>query len=151
MSRALVLKVLNNSDNKVEQQDAVATALFGSSGLLLAFFGICRSRGHQLVEFLALSQLYLNLSLLEWAASRFVVYFHRGCSNLLLNSEAVVLQNLRHGYNSRNGHPERRELDVAVLLHIPLGEVDVEEEGLLRVGHLDAVAAGAGADRKSVV
>lgn len=112
-------KVLNNSDNKVEQQDGVATALFGSSGLLLAFFGICCSRGHQLVKFLALSQLYLDLQesiaksvllvekwnflrkrigtltnkeisqtvvsdlrLLEWAASRFVVYFHCGCPNL---------------------------------------------------------------------
>jgi hypothetical protein len=69
-------------------------------------------------------------------------------------------------------HPERGQVDIAVLLHIPLqrfqqtkqirnprtrqdqrrrrgrpylGEVDVEEEGLLGVGHLDEVAVTAAA------
>jgi hypothetical protein len=42
---------------------------------------------------------------------------------------------------ARRTHPERGELDIAVLLHVPLGEVDIEEEWLLGVGHLDAVAA----------
>lgn len=77
---------------------------------------------------------------------------------------------------ARRTHPERGELDIAVLLHVPLhknetnpisqqkplllaararrggeagrvtnlGEVDIEEEWLLGVGHLDAVAAAPG-------
>ncbi|KRX69575.1 hypothetical protein T12_5020 [Trichinella patagoniensis] len=41
--------------------------------------------------------------------------------------------------NSGNGHSQSRKLNFVVLLHVPLGQVDVEEKGLLGVRNLDPI------------